>query len=323
MLYRNEISLKMLSSKEMLDDRTCIICRQNGLLSLENIIQYYLDYGDFNRLKLISEYTNQKLIALCEKYNEWPANLDFSTELSHKRREHNYQKNQTRKGTCRGKIKPKDIKSQIEILKENTPDENLNLIINYFAQSAEPKSISEDIGIQIRNLRLGELAQIDALNSRAITCCLNYKLTNLGKILHFYYVDKKSFRQLRNCGKNTEKELIRICGKYSDFAIRTVKPLLQKIESKGEGITKEIPNFSLDELSKIDGLSMRAINSCNSSFNYELTNLEEILHFYYVEKESFKQLRCCGKNTEKELVRICEKYSDFAIKTANSLITGN
>ena len=255
MLEINEISLEMLSSKEKLDNNTLRRCNRNGLMNLEDILQYYLNNGNFRKLKLRNEYTNKKLIAICEKYSYCPLNLYFI------------------------------IENQVE-------------------------SNSEVITKEIPNLSLNELAHAEGLSARAITCCLNYKLTNLERILHFYYLDKECFRQLRNCGKNTENELIQICEKYSDFAIKTVNPLFQEIESKSEGITKEIQNFYLNELTHIDGLSARSITIC---LNYGLTNLERILYFYFVEKESFLSLRNCGQKSNLELINFCNYYKNYSI----------
>lgn len=194
MINLNEISLEMLSSKEKLDYSTLIRCKRNGLMNLEDIFQYYLNNGDFRRLKLISERTNRKLITICEKYNNCNLNLYFKNEN--------------------------------------------------------------------QNFSLADLSKIDHLSSRSVTICLNYKLNSLRDILHFYFIEKRSFRDLRNCGKNTEEELVLICEKYNDLTINTVNPLLQEIALltvKQKQIINNLILFKFNELSNLAQSALSAL----------------------------------------------------------------
>lgn len=72
----------------------------------------------------------------------------------------------------------------------------------------------------------------------------------------------------------------------------------------------EVENISIDELIKIEGLSVRAQTVC---YNYGLTDLKEILNFYYREKNGFSNLRNCGLKTNIELTNLCIKYEKYQI----------
>ena len=67
-LSLNQINFKALSTLEDVDKNTVTICRQNGLLDLEKIIQYYLKNGNFLNLKKGNTASNQILTSICKKY---------------------------------------------------------------------------------------------------------------------------------------------------------------------------------------------------------------------------------------------------------------
>lgn len=68
-------------------------------------------------------------------------------------------------------------------------------------------SITENIGIN-------ELAVLEKLSVRATNACRYGGLHDLFSILR-YYDDKKTFLSLKNCGKQSNDELISLCNKYA------------------------------------------------------------------------------------------------------------
>lgn len=237
----NKINLKKLYSIEKLDDRTYITCKKNGLLSLENIIQYYLDNGDFKKLKLISEYTDQKLVAICEKYNNSSLNLDTNIKTI---------------------IKPKE----------------------------------QNISTEIPNFSLSELAHIEDLSVRTINVCKRYELTDLEKILHYHYVEKESFEQMRNCGRKSIEEFVELCEKYKDLCIKR-KEELSIIKNE----FFEIPYYQLIDY---EGLSVRSQNVCSDN---GFTDIRSIVRYYWA-NGSFINLRKCGRKSNIELIDLSTKY---------------
>lgn len=66
----------------------------------------------------------------------------------------------------------------------------------------------------------------------------------------------------------------------------------------------EITNLTLEELSEIEGLSVRTQNICRYN---ELLNVNSILG-YSTESGGFQNLRNCGTKSQSELLYICNKY---------------
>lgn len=73
----------------------------------------------------------------------------------------------------------------------------------------------------------------------------------------------------------------------------------------------EILIFSLEELSKVEGLSMRTKNVCE--FN-NLPDINSILTYYW-DNNNFLKLRNCGQKSNNELIDICIKYENVNVKS--------
>ncbi|HWB26314.1 MAG TPA: hypothetical protein VG738_12575 [Chitinophagaceae bacterium] len=71
----------------------------------------------------------------------------------------------------------------------------------------------------------------------------------------------------------------------------------------------KVEDISLDDLGKIDWISVGALYICK---NNELAGLSDIISFYR-KHGSFKYLENCGDETEKELSEICKKFSDHSL----------
>lgn len=69
-------------------------------------------------------------------------------------------------------------------------------------------------------------------------------------------------------------------------------------------------NISLEQLSKIENLSVRSFNVCDWN---RLNDLTAILTYYW-ENDDFLGLRNCGQKSNTELIGLCKKYENFVIK---------
>lgn len=64
--------------------------------------------------------------------------------------------------------------------------------------------------------------------------------------------------------------------------------------------------MTIDEIYKKEEISVRSYNVCK---DYELNSISDLKNYYYKNK-SFDKLRNCGRRTNEELIKICNKYKD-------------
>jgi hypothetical protein len=93
---------------------------------------------------------------------------------------------------------------------------------------------------------LSLLAQIENLSQRSYNICYNTGLTSLRLIMQFYLNNKASgFHKFRNCGENTNHELIQLCKKY-EYSILSMNTDEEIINNTNSPITKFIESLDLD-----------------------------------------------------------------------------
>ena len=73
------ISLSELSEKEGLSVRTQNVCEYSNLNDISSILNYYLEYGDFLRLRNCGSKSNVELIDICTKYENFKIKLEEET----------------------------------------------------------------------------------------------------------------------------------------------------------------------------------------------------------------------------------------------------
>lgn len=212
-----------------------------------------------------------------------------------------------------------DIENKVDLEIEDIPDENSNHTLSNIEHSLENENIASELAEAIPNYSLDDLSQIEGLSIRAITICENYELTNLEKILHFYFIEKESFKHLRNCGKNTDEELVAICKKYKNSILKPSVHILTNINQNSIDNNCDTPdqvynlsNISLNDLVKNENLSARSCNVCNDN---GLKDLPSIIAYYW-EYRSFKNLRNCGRLSDLELIDLCKKYEILIEKSS-------
>lgn len=303
MLFHNKIRLRNLAASEKFDTITYNFCIINDLSDLEKIIQHYFINGNFLNLKRVNIASNQKLISICEKYlSEQPQSIVKS----------DIELNKVEFSVETLNISPKEIEGFImpDKIEGATKSEN-SIPISDDAQTFENDVILKGNEIEIPNYKLDELAQIDGLSVRTITICENYELTDLRKILNFYFIEKENFRHLRNCGKNSEEELVKLCGKYKESVINSsnIHPIRNKIEittdvEYRDCFTSDILGTTLYELINNENLSARSQNVCSDN---KMTDLPSIISYYWA-NENFLKLKNCGQKSNLELIELCKKY---------------
>lgn len=74
------------------------------------------------------------------------------------------------------------------------------------------------------NYHIEELKQMENLSERTKNVCLEGSLDTLFKIL-YYYLERGTFRDIRNCGYKTDTELIRMSKKYLGISGLTLEDL--------------------------------------------------------------------------------------------------
>jgi hypothetical protein len=157
----------------------------------------------------------------------------------------------------------------------------------------------------MQNISLDELSQIEKMTEKSYYFCKRNMLTRFGDILYFYNKNK-TFRLISSCSAKVNKELLGICKKYLDgnhsSSIKLAREdLIEKSRTQ---------NISLDELKSIEELSERSYNIC--IYN-SLKSLKHIIN-YYEEYGHFFKLRNGGIISNRELVKICEKYINNKIE---------
>ncbi len=80
------------------------------------------------------------------------------------------------------------------------------------------------------------------------------------------------------------------------------------------------PNITLEDLVRLEGLSVRSINICKAE---NLLTINDIIGYYkrYKEYGGFTNVKNCGKKSNKELSELCNKYiNDNHLTSQNELV---
>jgi hypothetical protein len=129
-------------------------------------------------------------------------------------------------------------------------------------------------------MKLEELFLMEDLSARSLNVCIYNDLKELSDVIKYYH-ENRTFKNLRNCGSKSDKELIKLCLKYEESNNKSVEKLF---------ITEEI-----------------SFNTKSSCLLNGLNSINEILK-YYKNKKTFENLIKTGSNSKKELVNLCLKY---------------
>ena len=145
------------------------------------------------------------------------------------------------------------------------------------------------------------------IDSFTLYVCKQNNLLDLESILD-YHRNHNSFIGLDYCSKVENQKLLLLCSKYSSLSANTA----QTINPTQEPLFKDkkhISNYSLEQFSEIEELSIRSQNVCK---NVNLNSLKAII-LYYKKNDDFLKVRNCGRKSNDELVEVCKKYEEFFI----------
>ncbi|MDM8158597.1 hypothetical protein QUH73_02085 [Labilibaculum sp. K2S] len=160
--------------------------------------------------------------------------------------------------------------------------------------------------IVIGGISLNELFTTENISIRSQNICESNGLTNIDSILKFYS-ENHTFKKLRNCGNNSNEELISFCEKHKGLHI---EPTI---------LSTDILSITVEQLFLGKELNMRSKNSCGRA---NLDTLEDIVNYYKFNK-TFKKIRNCGDGSNEELIGLCHKYmnsSKIEFQLNNNLI---
>lgn len=165
------------------------------------------------------------------------------------------------------------------------------------------------------DISLVELADIEEMSVRAVNICYTVGLDSLSRILKFY-MEGGDFKNIRNCGRRTENELIFICKKYlNGYASQRSLPELPFLNKTIEIITTFNPfkkaalNRHIDYL--LSKLNVRARNGIINLFGKKPTG-NELIDTIFIKDLDFNEIRNIGEKSSLELFQFKKKISDFA-----------
>ncbi len=130
------------------------------------------------------------------------------------------------------------------------------------------------------NISLKELTELENLSVRSLNVCELNGLNDLLGILNYYW-ENNNFLGLRNCGQKSNTELIELCKKYDEFAIKPIKekpknPIEKQIDSLTVRQKKVLNNLLESQASNLSVRSLNAIEKVSDS-NITIRGLKEIL----------------------------------------------
>jgi len=190
----------------------------------------------------------------------------------------------------------------------------------------------------IENIELKKLADIENISVRAYNICAYNDLLDLGKILQYFW-ENGDFKKIRNCGNNSNQELIDICNKYKYSISKTDNNT--RIPSPKNEIREIIENLTVKQKAvlnnivsaKFNSLSQRSSNALSDYLNHTITikNLKE--HIFSDTNFETSTLKNIGSKASEELnlflkeikefiklVAIFENEEDLTIELFNALL---
>lgn len=153
------------------------------------------------------------------------------------------------------------------------------------------------------------LAIYEKMSQRAYNISQNAGFINLNSIVE-YGLKMNGFKKLRNCGKITNEEFIRIYENYRDlYESVNMRSPDRKIKMLKLLDSQSFVDITLQIFAKRESLSARSYNVCK---NAHLNSLKSVLKFYLQnEKSQFLQIKNSSVKTNEELVNICRKYENL------------
>jgi hypothetical protein len=166
------------------------------------------------------------------------------------------------------------------------------------------------------DMSIRQLYIVENLSQRSLNVCIDANLKTLTDILNYRHTNSE-FLHLKNCGQNSNEELLQICEKYDNLILSGIikgndfmpKAANERIVKNGAvefASVELIENIELERLAEIENISVRSKNVCVIA---NLTSLRLIIQYYYNKGGGgFLSIRNCGQTSNLELIKICQKY---------------
>jgi hypothetical protein len=161
----------------------------------------------------------------------------------------------------------------------------------------------------MKNLSLNELADLECLTGRSINICLNNDLLDLKTIIDFYRRNHV-FKKLRNCGEQSNKELIELCLKYEMKTLDPENVIIITDLYNTENFTVQQNQLLENQIFSLKNkLSLRILNALHADLGNEI-NYKSIKPILNLPEEAFKNMRNIGTKSSKEILDFAQAVKE-------------
>ncbi len=345
------ISIKELLNTEQISNWSYNVCKSHGLISLKHILDFYLSGKSFGAIKYCGASTEKELIELCNTYkNEWaiqsyPTSPQIMTNpvLENNQEDillENISNLSVRSfnvcnsqglislklildfyfsGNSFGAIRNCGVSTEKELIELcNTYKVELAIQSQLPSPQIMPNPVLE---YNEESISLDDLFYSHILSVRSFNVCNSQGLITLKHILEYYF-SGNSFREIRNCGVASEKELIVLCNTDKNKLATLIKstiinkinnPVLDKLNSL-KPFQKIILHKHFEYLRL--NLSVRSSNGITKILD-EGGNIDNFLNEIFSNNFSFKDIQNIGDKSLEEL----EMFRNELIKLISILQT--
>lgn len=278
-------SLDDLVGFENLTKRSFTVCSKYKLLTLQSIIQFYLKYGNFQKLVSVGIKSNEELILVCEKYIQFAKDrIRYEQELGYK-----------------------DEKAVIT-----------STGIMVAQKESQGNCCESDLKTIDANISIEQLASIERMSIRSLNVCRFAGINALKDLVQFKE-DNSTFLKLKNSGKKTNEELLRIAEKYNHILTKTNKndatiTVYDLIASFTDTQLHCLINITKQKISK---LSKRAETILNQYIGIDTSTQEFFNRLSSFEPKSYKNNISIGTRTISELESFILEVHDDAMNIVN------
>ena len=331
----DSISIIELLNTKQISNWSYNVCKSQGLISLKHILDFYLSGKSFGAIKYCGASTEKELIELCNTYkNEWAIQsyptspLIMTNPVFENNQEDILLENISNlsvrsfnvcnsqglislklildfyfSGNSFGAIRNCGVSTEKELIELcNTYKVELAIQSQLPSPQIMPNPVLE---YNEESISLDELFYLHILSVRSFNVCNSQGLITLKHILEYYF-SGNSFREIRNCGVASEKELIVLCNTDKNKLATLIKstiinkinnPVLDKLNSL-KPFQKIILHKHFEYLRL--NLSVRSSNGITKILD-EGGNIDNFLNEIFSNNFSFKDIQNIGDKSLEEL----------------------
>lgn len=170
-------------------------------------------------------------------------------------------------------------------------------------------------------MTLEEIYRNEPLSMRSYHVCKNNGLETLEDIIEFYR-KKRSFNELKNCGRRSDEELKGLVNKYKNIDFAFPEILKDKIENKFEIIVSELSRIQREVINSFIQINTNSLsNRSQNGIKCFLENNLKIRNFAHKilldDTFAVKKIRNVGTRSITELEKYIDTIRDFTIEVGN------